>query len=250
MSISDFFLQREQESPNRIYSILTGIVTDNADPDHEYRVCIRLLNRDTSDYETGFIRVATMMTGKEYGMYFLPEIGDEVLVAFEDGDITRPYVIGSLWNQKNKPPVEHSQKENVIREIKTKHGHTVIFHDEDDKDSIEIKTPKGLTILLDDEKEVLNFSDKNKKNKIELDSKNGILTLYAQDKISLQAGGTKLELNGDSKSALLESESSLNVKSQQVAIQAKGTLDLKSSGNINLKSDGSANLKGAVIKLN
>ena len=227
MSISDFFLQREQESPNRIYSILTGIVTDNADPDHEYRVCIRLLNRDTSDYETGFIRVATMMTGKEYGMYFLPEIGDEVLVA-----------------------VEHSQKENVIREIKTKHGHTVIFHDEDDKDSIEIKTPKGLTILLDDEKEVLNFSDKNKKNKIELDSKNGILTLYAQDKISLQAGGTKLELNGDSKSALLESESSLNVKSQQVAIQAKGTLDLKSSGSVNLKSDGSANLKGAVIKLN
>ena len=227
MSISDFFLQREQESPNRIYSILTGIVTDNADPDHEYRVCIRLLNRDTSDYETGFIRVATMMTGKEYGMYFLPEIGDEVLVAFED-----------------------SQKENVIREIKTKHGHTVIFHDEDDKDSIEIKTPKGLTILLDDEKEVLNFSDKNKKNKIELDSKNGILTLYAQDKISLQAGGTKLELNGDSKSALLESESSLNVKSQQVAIQAKGTLDLKSSGSVNLKSDGSANLKGAVIKLN
>lgn len=251
MSISDFFLQQKsEEQTNKIYSILTGVVTDIEDPEYGYRVKVRLLNRDTSENETDFIRVATMMSGAEYGFYFLPEVGDEVLVAFEDGDLTRPYVIGSLWNQKNKPPIEHKEKENLVREVKTKRGHTIIFHDEKEKDSIEIKTPKGITILLDDEKEVLTLSDKNKKNKIELDTKNGILTLSAEKKISLQAGGTKLELDENSKSALLESKSSLNIKSQQIVIQAKGTLDLKSSGSVNLKSDGPANVKGAVVKLN
>lgn len=249
VSISDLFPLKE-ESINRIYSILTGVVTDIEDPDHGYRVRVRLLNRDTSDYETDFIRVGTMMSGSGYGSFFLPEVGDEVLVAFEDGIITRPYVIGSLWNQKNKPPVERKEKENLIRELKTKRGHTVIFHDEDGKDSIEIQTPKGIKISLEDEKETLLFSDKNGKNKIQIDSANGILTLLAEKKISLQAGGSKLELDDTNKSVLLESGQSLNIKSQQVVIQAKGTMDVKSSGSLNLKSDGPANIKGAVVKLN
>ena len=62
-------------------------------------------------------RIATLMAGKERGTYFIPEVGDEVLVAFEHGDIHYPYIIGSLWNGKEKPFETNSDGKNNLRVI-------------------------------------------------------------------------------------------------------------------------------------
>ncbi len=234
----------------RFLGVTVGIVTDIEDPEKLGRIKVKLLNRDTSEYETDFIRIVTPMSGKQWGMFFFPEIGDEVLVAFSDGDAVRPYVIGSLWNQNYKPPVEIKDKKNTIRKIKTKNGHEIIFKDEDDKDSIEIKTPKLLTISLEDEKEVIKIKDKSGKNLVQIDSKNGIVNVTAEKKIVIKSGNSTMKLDGNGNSVSIESSQSLKLKSQQISIEAKSMLDIKASSNINIKSDGPLNLKGAVIKAN
>ena len=102
MSIFEMLAERSQEQP--FCGITIGIVTDIKDPDKKNRVKVRLLNRTDSLQETGYIRVMTPMAGKAYGAFFLPEVGDEVLVGFVDGDYTDPYVLGSLWNTKAPAP--------------------------------------------------------------------------------------------------------------------------------------------------
>lgn len=250
MSITELFTH-DSSFPKEIFmGVTVGVVTDIDDPDKLGRIKVKLLNRDTSIDETDFIRIATPMTGKEWGMFFFPEVGDEVLLAFGGGQLSRPYVIGSLWNQNYKPPVQIKDKKNIVREIKTKNGHQIIFHDEDNKDFIEIATPKRLKIKLDDEKNNIVIQDKDGKNIVKIDSQNGIITIEGEKKINICSGNSKLLLDGSANTASLQSKQSLKISSQQIIIEAKGTLDLKATGGLNMKSDGPASLKGAVVKLN
>lgn len=234
----------------KFYGVTVAVVTDIEDPEGFGRIKVKLLNRDISDYETDFIRIVTPMTGKEWGMFFFPEIGDEVLVCFSDGDVSRPYVIGSLWNQNYKPPVTIKDQKNLVRKIKTKNGHELIFHDEDDKDSITIKTPKNLHIELQDEKEIIEISDSDGKNFIKIDVKNGTTTVIAEKKIKLQTGNSKVEIDGSGDSITIESPKSLVLKSQQISISAKSTLSMDAKSNLNIKSDGPVKIAGAVTKIN
>jgi uncharacterized protein involved in type VI secretion and phage assembly len=83
-----------------------------------------------ASHETDWIRVATMMAGNDRGSFFMPEVNDEVLLAFEQGDPRFAYVVGFLWNDKDKPPAQHVRE----RVFKSKNGHTIRFLD---------STPKG-----------------------------------------------------------------------------------------------------------
>lgn len=86
--------------------VLLGTVIDNEDPEKLGRVKVTF--PDIPDYkETDWIRVAVLMTGSKRGYYFVPEIDDEVLVAFEHANIKKPIVIGSLWSRKDKPHQIH-----------------------------------------------------------------------------------------------------------------------------------------------
>jgi len=123
MSISE--LLREGAERRHSYfagGVAVGIVTDINDPEKMGRMKVKLINRDTSEYETDFIRAVTIMSGNKWGTYFMPEVGDEVLVAFAEGDMNRPYVIGALWNNNNQPPENIQDSKNDIRKIKTRSG--------------------------------------------------------------------------------------------------------------------------------
>ncbi len=93
-----------------------------------------------------WVRIATTMAGDDRGTFFMPEKKDEVLVAFDNGDFNSPYVIGFLWNGKDKPP----EKDKNIRRIKTKTGHTVEFNDNKGQEKIEIKSQGGQVIEIND----------------------------------------------------------------------------------------------------
>ncbi len=251
MSMSDIFDNTgDYTSPNDCSGVMPAVVTSIDDPDKLGRVKVKLLNRNTSDDETGFIRVMTPMVGAQWGMFFLPEVGDEVLVAFSGGDIARPYVLGSLWNQKKKPPVEIKDQKNDLRKIKTKSGHELNFYDENGKETIQLLTPKGLEMKLDDEKETIILKDKNTKNVIKIDVKNGMVTVESEKKISITAGNSKILLDGTGNTVSIESAQSLKIKSQQVSIEAQGALNLKSTGSLNVSADGPLSLKGAITKIN
>ncbi len=251
MSIIDLLGDDSAKNTCFTYSgVMPAIVTSIDDPEKLGRVKVKLLNRDTSEDETGFIRVMTPMTGKQWGMFFFPEVGDEVLVAFSGGDVSRPYVLGSLWNQQYKPPAEIKDKKNDLRKIKTRSGHELTFSDESGKESIEIITPKKLTVKLDDEKLVITIKDRESDNIVKIDSKNGLVTIEGKNKVNVASGNSKIVLDGSANSVTIESSQSITLKSQQIVIDAKGTLDLKAVGSLGISADGPLKAKGAVIKLN
>src|ERR1051326_3105131 len=82
--------------------ILIGTVLDLADPEKLGRVKLRLPQFD--DQQTDWARMASPMAGKDRGFFFQPEVGDEVLVGFENGDPRRAYVLGALWSKVDTPP--------------------------------------------------------------------------------------------------------------------------------------------------
>ena len=78
------------------------------------------------------------MAGKERGLYFLPEVDDEVLVAFEHGSPDAPYVLGGLWNGKDVPPESNADGKNDRRSIMSRSGHVIRLNDKEGEEQIEI----------------------------------------------------------------------------------------------------------------
>jgi len=97
-------------------------------------------------YRSAWAPVATPLAGKQRGQFFMPEIDDEVLVAFEHGDFDHPFVVGFLWNGVDTPP----ETTNKNRVIKTPGGHELRFEDQDNAQKIMIKSSSGHQIVLDD----------------------------------------------------------------------------------------------------
>src|SRR5690606_8345587 len=113
----------------------------NKDPKNLGRLKVKIPIIDDQK-EFDWARMTTPMGGANRGAMFIPEVGDEVLIAFVLGDIRAPIIIGSLWNDTDKPP-EGKNDRNDIRKLKTRAGHEVIFNDADGDGKVTIKTKDG-----------------------------------------------------------------------------------------------------------
>lgn len=190
-------VRRELQS-EKIYGVVIGLVSNNKDEDGLSRVKVTFPWL-SDDEESDWARVACFMAGEKRGALFLPEVGDEVLVAFEQGDITRPYVIGALWNGKDQPPLTNDDGKNNIRLIQSRSGHKVIFNDTDGSEKIEIK-------------------DKTEKNAIVWDTASNTITISTDKDIALKAPQGKISLEAQE----VEIKSSADAK-----VEATGTLTVK-----------------------
>lgn len=210
---------RDGMKGDRIEGIVLGIVTNNQDPEKVGRVKVKFPWLADSD-ESYWARVITLMAGKDRGTFFLPEVDDEVLVAFDHGDINYPYVIGALWNGVDTPPETNADGKNNIRKIKSRSGHEIIFDDnhEEKKEKIEIRTKAGHTIVLDDSagKEKIEIKDKTENNSIVIDS--------VQHAI------------------IISSKMKLSIKAQMIEIEAESMMTIKSGANLTIQ--------GALVKIN
>jgi uncharacterized protein involved in type VI secretion and phage assembly len=145
-------------------TLMVGVVTDNEDPQGWGRVKVKfptLTEEDTSNWA----RVVGLGAANQRGFDCLPEIDDEVLVAFEHGDIHRPYVIGGVWNGKDAPPNpvgETVQDGKVrLRTFKTRTGHQIQFVEEDKGDrkaGVYIETKGGHKVQLTDSDKSIRIS--------------------------------------------------------------------------------------------
>lgn len=135
----------------RLYGVYPALVTDVQDPDRQGRVQVRLPFVDENDGggALAWARLATLMAGKGRGTWFIPEVDDEVLVAFTAGDPRRPVVIGALWNGVDDPP-ETMDAGNDLRSITSRSGHRLTFDDSAGAEKVELRTQGGLTLTLDD----------------------------------------------------------------------------------------------------
>ena len=160
-------------------TLLVGIVTDNQDPEGWGRVKVKFPTL-TEEHASNWARVVAIGAGKERGFDCLPEINDEVLVAFEQGDIHRPYIIGAVWNGKDKTPnpVKDAVADGKVRlrTFKTRVGHKLQFVEEDkgsSKKGVCIETAGGHKILINDSEKFVEIQTSGGQ-KLRLDDSGGI----------------------------------------------------------------------------
>ena len=141
--------------------VYSASVLDNRDPDGLARVRVRVSAlADTSGGNELWARVATMMAGRNRGTLFVPDVGDEVLVAFEHGDLNVPYVIGALWNAKARPPGS-ADGGNGVKLIRSRNGVTLRIRDDSSNNSLVIETPGGQRVTLQDGPASVRIEDSN-----------------------------------------------------------------------------------------
>ena len=209
-----------KDDDGRVYGVVTGVVTNNQDPEGFGRVKLRFPWLSAKD-ESNWARCVTFMGGAERGAWFLPEVEDEVLVAFEHGRIDHPYVVGSLWNANAKPPGTNDDGKNPIRMIKTKAGHIVRLDDTDGAEKIEI-------------------IDKSEKNSIVIDTASNTLIVTVEGDITLTAKG-KIVLDCEA----FEVKTKADVK-----MEPGGNFAVKATGNADVEGGGPMTLKGATVAIN
>jgi uncharacterized protein involved in type VI secretion and phage assembly len=127
--------------------------------------------------------MATLMAGKNRGTWFIPDANDEVLVAFEAGDMRRPYVIGSMWNGTNSPP-ETMDTTNNIKLLRSRNGVKITLDDQSGQESFIVETPGGQTVTLKDGPGSIEIMDSNG-NSVKLEAA-GIM-VNASAKVTINA---------------------------------------------------------------
>ena len=240
-----------------VNGVVTGIVKENYNKDDPGKVKVEMFLGEEGKNVTGWVPVMNAYSGDNFGVFTLPEVGSEVVVAFNMGDRNKPIVIGCLWSGKNKMPTDTAVEGNVKKRFITKGENEILIDDTSDKQKIKIKTKKGRYILLDDENDSMKMQDKDGKNLVVIDSKKSEITIEAEKKITLKVGGTDaLTLDGSGKKAVLTSTnvevkaaSKLELKGQ--TLNAEGTsTTVSGSGSLQLKSSSITQLKGSMVKIN
>jgi uncharacterized protein involved in type VI secretion and phage assembly len=203
----------EHESgPGRIYGVVVGIVTNNQDPDGMGRVKVKFPWLSDQD-ESWWARIATVMAGSSRGSYFLPEVNDEVMIAFEHGDVRFPYVLGALWNGKDSPPTTNSDGQNNIRVIKSRSGHIVRLDDTNGNEKIEV-------------------IDKTGSNSITIQSADNSITITANGTVKIVGQSIEISAKTD------------------ITIQAGTSISANANTTMDLESTAPMTIKGATVSIN
>ena len=120
----------------RWYGVFPALVSDVKDPDGMGRVKVKLPWLSPDD-ESNWARIASPMAGNDRGLFLLPEVDDEVLVCFEQGDVRVPYILGGLWNGKDAPPeTMDGAGNNYLKVLRSRNGVKVTL----DAKEIEVKS--------------------------------------------------------------------------------------------------------------
>ncbi len=157
------------------YGMVPARVVEHNDPKKMGRIKVQYFWQE--DSTAHWARMITPHAGADRGFMFMPEEGDEVLVAFEDGDPERPFVIGCLWNGVDQAPRQEfwggELDKNDVKRIVTKSGHRLQFVDSQGKESIVMATPKHLKVSL------IETTDETGRSMLTLHSDNGDIFLSA-----------------------------------------------------------------------
>jgi uncharacterized protein involved in type VI secretion and phage assembly len=193
-------------------------VTDNADPKGIGRVKVQMLWQAEKNKSSDWIRLLTPdagssdKVGTNRGQVFIPEVGDQVLLGFRYNDPNRPFVMGSVFHGKNG---KGGGKDNNIKSIKTKSGHSIEFDDTSKGTSLTIKDPAGNTIFLDTSGKNITITAPE------------TMTLKAKNMVFKVEENMTTDIGGDSKTTI-EKEMSTSVgKDHKLTITGKHEISSK-----------------------
>ena len=199
----------------RILGVVPAQVVNNIDQTNMGRVQVRL------PWLPGFepwARVSALMAGDSRGTYFIPQIGAEVLVAFNQGDVREPFIIGSLWNGQDSPPAQDPDDPVITRMIRTPTGHEIAF--DESTGTISITSADQQQITMDPDK-------------VEITTAEGTAV------ITLETGGN----------ISLQSQVRIDLQAPTISIQGD-ILDLKGQASASIDGGGACQIQAAVVKIN
>lgn len=222
-------------NPNIVYpkgEEQTATVIENEDPEKLGRVKVKFIWQDDEN-DSNWIRVLSPMGGKDHGLYYIPEINDQVLIGFEFDNPNRPYVKGTFYNSRQNTNqllerfnnLVQSQAEGrvkggaeqVIKGIFTKEGHHIVLDD------------NGISLYTKDGKAMVVISTSN----------DGLVYINTQGKIILS-----------SKEIDIMAIEKLKLSAKSIEVDASDKLELKGGSTAELKGGTEVSVKGGMIKLN
>lgn len=165
---------RARSTDKRYYGVVEALVVEN-EGDDEGQVKLKFPWFDDTTV-TDWVRVSQSYAGNGYGSVFVPEKGDEVLVAFVHGDMRYPIVLGGLYNGEDKPPTARTDGRDQ-KIIRTRHGHEVLLDDTESKAAVRITSAAGHVVELDDQGKAIKITA----------AEGGSVTVTAQGDITLKA---------------------------------------------------------------
>ena len=176
----------EVSMPGLCQGVYLAEVASLDDPQNLARVQVRILNFDGVDGQDGpvWARVASAFAGKNRGAFLIPDVGDEVLVSFVNGDARYPIVLGGLWNGSDTAPESISGGRNLRKVLRSKNGLQITLEDEDGQEKFVAETPGGQKITLRDGPGKITIEDSGG-NSLEMETAG--VTLTAAAKVTVNA---------------------------------------------------------------
>ena len=166
---------------------------------------------------TPWARISSQMAGMASGSFFVPQIGDEVLVAFHHGDVREPYILGTCWNTMDRPPAVAPTDAVTKRKIRTPMGHELSF--DEAEQSVTLSSNSMSTVTLDLEK-------------AEISTPFAKVTIGKAGNVSISA------------------KTELTLEAPVIKINAKSVLTVQSNGVAQFKAGGVCSVQGATVKIN
>lgn len=176
----------------KYYGVYPAVVASNQDPDNQGRVQVHLPwspDSGSGRYEA-WARLATMMGGNNRGTWFVPDVGDEVLVSFLGGDPRWPFVVGALWNGEDSPP-ETMDSDNNVKSIVSRTGIKITLDDTSGSVTLTLETPAGQSVELTDAGNKITVADANG-NSVEL-APDGV-SITSASKLSISAATAEFDI--------------------------------------------------------
>lgn len=232
-------LESESSSPKRVHGVVIGVVTNNMDPLQLGRVKVRYPHLGSlPPIESNWCRVASQSGGMMSGSYFIPDINTEVLVAFEHGDVNYPYILGTLWNNLDRPPKPTAAVviggKVIERVIQTAKGHYISFNDMPGKEGITLSDKLGLNSI---------FLDLTKKS-VSIKAMNEVAIDCLSFKVSSKA---KVYIEGLADVGIV-SKGAMKIESNIITAKASVNFNIK-AGMMNVAGDGGLTLKGGAASI-
>ncbi|MBL8148005.1 MAG: VgrG-related protein [Anaerolineae bacterium] len=229
-------------APRSFPAAMVALVTNNNDPDNMGRVKLKF-PWFADDAESNWSRIAMPGAGKDRGFFVLPEIGDEVLVAFLSGDMNYPVVLGGLYNAKAQPPLTSSdavaEGKVVNRMFKSRTGHIIQLEEKSGAESITIQDGKNQVSVK------MDAANKQMTSKSE-----GKYDVQSQGDITVESKTAKVTVKatGD---VVIQSNGNVNIKAAaNVSIEGNAQVNVKGNGPVTVQSSAILTLKGSMVQIN
>ncbi len=204
----DIAYPQSRSARGELTNLQTAVVLDNNDPESLGRIKVQFPWNESD--ETPWVRMMTPHAGQDRGWFCLPEIGDEVLVGYEQGCPDLPVALGALYNKENAPHADTADDKNSVKMFLTRSGNKIILNDTDGGEQISIIT-------------------KDDKSRIVLDAAGPTISIESEGDISIKGNNISLE------------------SQQEFKIKSGTNLQTEAGANLETKASAKCDIKGATV---